>query len=153
MTERSERCTVIKESRVRFLADSAWEFSSPELTFCADSYWVSIPAPCYRSGTLKTPVKSTGDSLHLNTYALSYNEVGVRWLCWPGIECESIRKISSHATRQWILVHSSLRSLSHSGMTLTSRVELACASLSPLKKKKAHEGNDLLNRRPKSSHV
>ena len=24
---------------------------SPELTFCADSYSVSVPSPCYRSGT------------------------------------------------------------------------------------------------------
>ena len=27
-----------------------------ELTFCADSYLVSVPPPCYRSGTYKIPV-------------------------------------------------------------------------------------------------
>ena len=26
-------------------------FSSPELTFCVNSYSVFVPAPCYRSGT------------------------------------------------------------------------------------------------------
>ena len=31
-------------------------FSDPELSLCADSYSVSVPPPCYRSGTQKTPV-------------------------------------------------------------------------------------------------
>ena len=29
---------------------------SPELTLCADSYSVSVPPSCYRSGTEKTPI-------------------------------------------------------------------------------------------------
>ena len=33
----------------------AGEFSSVELTLCADFYSVSVPPPCYRNGTLKTP--------------------------------------------------------------------------------------------------
>ena len=37
-------------------AGAAREFSSPELTLCADSYSVYVPPPCYRSGTLKTPI-------------------------------------------------------------------------------------------------
>ena len=32
-------------------AEAAREFSPPELTLCADSYSVSVPPPCYRSGT------------------------------------------------------------------------------------------------------
>ena len=32
------------------------EFSSPGLSFCADSYSVSVPPPCYRNGTQKAPV-------------------------------------------------------------------------------------------------
>ena len=35
---------------------AAGAFSSPELTFCADSYSVYVPPPCYRSYTHKTPV-------------------------------------------------------------------------------------------------
>ena len=31
--------------------DAAGEFPSPELTLCADFYSVSVPPPCYRSGT------------------------------------------------------------------------------------------------------
>ena len=42
---------VIEKLRVRILAGAAGEFSSPELTLCADSYSVSVPPPCYRSGT------------------------------------------------------------------------------------------------------
>ena len=50
---------------------AAEELSSPELTLCADSYLVSVPPPCNRSGTYRTPVilpKSTGGRLHLNTH-------------------------------------------------------------------------------------
>ena len=42
---------VIERLRVRIPAETAREFSSPELTLCADSYLVSIQTPCYRSGT------------------------------------------------------------------------------------------------------
>ena len=35
----------------RILAGVVGEFSSPELTLCAVSYLVSIPPPCYHSGT------------------------------------------------------------------------------------------------------
>ena len=42
---------VIERLRVRIPAGTAGEFSSPELTLCADSHSVSVPPPCYRSGT------------------------------------------------------------------------------------------------------
>ena len=32
------------------LLGAVGEFSSPELILCADSYSVSVPTPCYRSG-------------------------------------------------------------------------------------------------------
>ena len=47
---------MIERLRVRIPAEAAREFSYPELTFCADSYSVSVQAPFYRSGTKKTPV-------------------------------------------------------------------------------------------------
>ena len=42
---------LFKRLRVRNLAGAAGEFSFPGLTFCADSYSMSAPPPCYRSGT------------------------------------------------------------------------------------------------------
>ena len=42
---------VTKRLRARIPAEAAGEFSSPESTLCADSYLVSVPPPCYRSGT------------------------------------------------------------------------------------------------------
>ena len=42
--------------RVRIPAGAAGEFSSLGSTSDADSYSVSIPSPCYRSGALKTLV-------------------------------------------------------------------------------------------------
>ena len=47
---------VIERLRVRIAAGAAGEFSSPGLILCADSYSVSVPSPCYCSGTEKTPV-------------------------------------------------------------------------------------------------
>ena len=47
---------MIERLRVRVPAGAAGEFSSPELTLCADSFSVSVPPPCYRSGTYKTLV-------------------------------------------------------------------------------------------------
>ena len=41
---------VIDRWRVRIPAGAAGEFSSPELTLCADSYSVSVPSTDYRSG-------------------------------------------------------------------------------------------------------
>ena len=40
---------MIERLRVWVLAGAAGEFSSPELTLCADSYSGSVPPPCYRS--------------------------------------------------------------------------------------------------------
>ena len=42
---------VIERLWVRILAGVVKECSSPELTMCAYSYSVSVPPPCYRSGT------------------------------------------------------------------------------------------------------
>ena len=42
---------LVERLRVRIPAGAAGEFSSPELTLCAESFSVSVPPPCYRSGT------------------------------------------------------------------------------------------------------
>ena len=42
---------VIKRLRVRIPSGAVGEFSSPELTLCNNSNSVSVPSPCYRSGT------------------------------------------------------------------------------------------------------
>ena len=47
---------MVERLRVRIPAGAAGELSSPESTLCADSYSVSVPPSCYRSGTGKTPV-------------------------------------------------------------------------------------------------
>ena len=41
---------LIEKLQARILAGAAGEFSSPELTLCADSYPMSVPPLCYRSG-------------------------------------------------------------------------------------------------------
>ena len=42
---------VIERLQVRIPAGAAGKFSSSKLTSCADSYSVSVPSLCYRSGT------------------------------------------------------------------------------------------------------
>ena len=49
------------------------EFSSPDLTFCADSYLVSAP-PCVTAGHVKDPghsAKSAGGRLHSRVFGLT----------------------------------------------------------------------------------
>ena len=42
---------VIEKLRARIPAGTAGDCSSPELTLCVDCYSVSVPPPCYLSGT------------------------------------------------------------------------------------------------------
>ena len=42
---------MIKMLRVRILTGMVGEFYSPELTLCGDFHSVSVPPPCYCSGT------------------------------------------------------------------------------------------------------
>ena len=58
---------MIERLPVRIPAGAAEEFSSPELTLCADSYSVSVPPPCYRSSPGHS-AESAGGRLHLNTH-------------------------------------------------------------------------------------
>ena len=47
---------MIERLQIQIIVEMAGECSSPELTFSADSYAMSVPPPCYYSGTYKTPV-------------------------------------------------------------------------------------------------
>ena len=56
---------MIKRLWVWIPAGVAREFSSLELTLCADSYLVSVPSLCYCSGTWKTPNLSSLSHIRL----------------------------------------------------------------------------------------
>ena len=60
---------MIERLRVWILAGAVGEFSSPESTFCVDSYLVSVPSPVSPQCHIKDPshsAKSAGGRLHLN---------------------------------------------------------------------------------------
>ena len=60
---------MIERLRFQIPTEAVGEFSSPESTLRADSYSVSVPPLCYRSGTSKKQkvnAKSAGGRLHLN---------------------------------------------------------------------------------------
>ena len=113
---------VIERLRVRIPAGPPEEFSSPELTLCAGSYSVSVPPPCYRSGTSKDPghwTKSTGGRIHVNTHTpwtqRSRSELTTSL---SGYSVRTYPETSSHATCQGTFGHSRLNSLSHCGLIL-----------------------------------
>ena len=114
---------MIETLEVRIPTGAAGEFSSPELTLCADSCSVSVPPLCYHSGTQKTPgrsAKSAGGRLQLNTHTplTQRSRSGMTMpLSWHRVE--TYPETSSHATYQETLGHSRLSSLSHCGLILT----------------------------------
>ena len=62
---------MIERLRVRIPAGAAGEFSSPELTLCADSYSVSVPPPVLPQWHVKDrghSAKSAGGRLYLNKH-------------------------------------------------------------------------------------
>ena len=62
---------MIERSRVRIPAGAAGEFSSPESTFCADSYFGIRSTPVLPQQHVKDPghsAKSAGGRLELNTH-------------------------------------------------------------------------------------
>ena len=73
---------MIERLGVRIPAGAAGEFSSPELTLCADFDSVSVPPPCYRNGTTRGGL----------TIPLSRHSVG------------TCPETSSHATCQGTLI-------------------------------------------------
>ena len=80
---------MIERLRVRIPAEAAAEFSSPGLTFCADSYSVSVLPRVTAVARKKTghSAKSAGGRLHLNTRAPL-----TRHNCCPGTAWEPVRK-------------------------------------------------------------
>ena len=82
-----------------------------------------------------TPIRKSADHCKLSVWP---KEVGVGWLCYPGISTgthDGNKLTHNSATHQGMLIHSHLSLLSHFGLILIKRVELMCASWSPLEKK------------------
>ena len=69
---------MIERLRVRVPAGAAGEFSPPVLTFCTDSYSVSVPPPVFTQWHIKDPghsATSAGGRLHLKAvYTLDPKE-------------------------------------------------------------------------------
>ena len=105
---------MIERLRVRILVGAAGEFSSPELSLCADSYSVSDspppPSPVLPQWQVKDTghsTKSAGGRLNLNTHT-SLTQRSRSGLTMP-LSRHSVgiyREKSSHATGQGTLGHS-----------------------------------------------
>ena len=117
---------LIKRLQVRIPAGAAEEFSSLELTLCADSYLVSVPPSSpsvLRQWHVKDPghsAKSAGGRLHLDTHT------PLTQRSWSGLTMPlskhsigTYQETSSHATPEGTLSHSHLSSLSHCGLIMT----------------------------------
>ena len=109
---------VIERLRVRIPAGAEREFSSPELTFCADSYSVSVLSPVLPQWQVKDPAhsaKSACDSLQPNTLSHTKSE----WADYAvKVQCGNyqLREMSSHATCQGMVGHGRLSSLNDIGL-------------------------------------
>ena len=95
-----------KPLRVRIPAGAAGEFSSPELTLCADSFGVRS-TPVLPQWHVKDPgysAKSASGRLHLNTHT-PLTQRSPSWLTIPlsGHSIGTYRERSSYATRQGTL--------------------------------------------------
>ena len=110
---------MIERLRVRVPAGAAGEFTSPELTFCADTYSVSFPPrvaavarllPFYQKCRWQVIPK---DAYTLDPTKSEWADCADKTLVW-----EPSRESSSHAPRQETLGHSRLSSLSHCGLIL-----------------------------------
>ena len=123
---------MIERMPVRIPAGTAEEFSSPESTLCVDFYSVSVPTPLLLHWHVKDPghaAKGAGVRLHLHTHTPLTKRSRSR-LTMP-LSRHSVvtyQETSLHATCQGTFGQSRLSSLSHCGLILTQRMELACAS-------------------------
>ena len=90
----------------RYLEGAAGAFSSAGLTFCAESSSVSVPSPCYLSGTQKSPVilpKVQWQVTPKHAYTVFMTQRSRSELTM--LSRQPIRETSSHATCQRTLCH------------------------------------------------
>ena len=136
---------VFERLRVRIPAGAAGEFSSPELTLCADSYSVSVLPPCLLSLSDVTDpshsAKSAGGRLHLNTHTPLIKQVGMSWPCCPGIVWENI----TEENEQFLRDHSATVISAHWAIV---EVELVGASWSPLRTTRRADGEWIIESPP-----
>ena len=79
---------MIERLRVRIPAGAAGEFSSPEITFCADSYSVPVPTPVLLQWNVKDPghsAKSAGGRLHLK-HAFTLDPTNLEWADYAAVQ-------------------------------------------------------------------
>ena len=137
---------MIERLRVRIPAGAAGEFSSPESTFCADSYPVSVPSPCsIPQWHVKDPghsTKNAGLSLHLNTHtSLTQRRRSGMTMPLSKHSAGTYQETSSHATCQGTGCHSRLSSLSHCGLILAIKSGISVRELISSSKKHRREMN------------
>ena len=122
---------MIERLQVQVPAGERGKFSSPVLTFCADSHSVSVPPHVTavsrkRSWPFCQMCREQVTCIHPWP-----SKLRMGWLCCPRIVWEPSKEIRSHATHQGTLRHSCLSLLSHCGLIL-AKVESVCTSWSPL---------------------
>ena len=92
---------MIESLRVRIPAGAAGEFSSPESTFCADSYLVSVPHPVLPQWHVKDlghSAKSAGGRLHLK-HANTLEPTKSEWADYAAAQAECGNLSGNELTR------------------------------------------------------
>ena len=146
--------------RVRIPAGAAGEFSSPELTFCADSYSVSVPSPVTPQWHVKDPghsTKSAGGRLHVNTHTpLAHRSRSGLTMPLSRHSAGAYPETSSHAARQGNIRPQSLQLAellwTDPGL-LKSGISMGELTTSKKKHQKMQAGSKWRNILPKSLQV
>ena len=107
-------CWLERPTRDRKVASSnpgrgGGEFSTLELTLCADSYSVSVPPPCYGSGTKKTLVilpKNSGGGGVKNKHAYTLDQTKSAWVDYATVQAQCGNPIRKRAHTQLVREHS-----------------------------------------------
>ena len=137
----------------RYPAGAARQFSSPELTFCSDSYFVCFPPSPSRVNSVacKTPL------LFCQKYRWQVKTKHAYTLDPKGLTMVSRHSVGTYQGSKFTHILSNNTGphcpslLSHCGLILAESVELVHTSSSP-PQQKAQAGNDLSNFPPKSLH-
>ena len=129
---------MIERLRVQVRAEAAGEFSSPELTFCADSYLASIP-PCVTSVACKRPrsfCQVAGyTQLNMHTLLTQQSQSGLTMLSKHGVGTYQGNELTRNSSGNTQPQSSQLAVPLWTDPNLKSGIS-GCALISTLKKKR-----------------
>ena len=102
-----ERRTLDRKVASLNRAGAVGEFSSPELTFCADSYSVSDPPPCYRMARKRPRLLCQKCRWQVTpTHAYTLDPTKLEWADYAAVQAIVWEPIRKRAHKKFVREHS-----------------------------------------------